>query len=332
MRTAAAFTWTAVLFAAAITAGGCGGGGGLAMPLDPPTPYNAPADIFTANTGNSTLTYYKLRLGGDVTPQNEIGSGETTDVFGPTFIFLDSSGDLWCSNAQAGDVSVAQYDPNALPSTPPLIQISGRKTNLSQPEGLALDASGALHVADGIGNDILTFAPAAAGDAKPASSIKGALTGLNSPTGLALDVAGDVYVANGGGPFGGSVMIFAAGASGDAAPVRTIQGLDTKLINPRGIALDLLGNIFVTTSSGVLEFAAGSSGDAPPLTVISGSNTMLSSNGQIAVDEGDNIYVASGGKNALLEFTAGASGNAAPGSIISGPSTLLNGPTGLAIR
>jgi hypothetical protein len=332
MRPVTALAWVAALSATAFAAGGCGGGGGLPMALDPPTPYAQPVNIYTANTGTSTLTYYRLHFAGDVAPRNVIGSGETTGVFGPTFLFLDMAGNLWCSNAQAGNVNVSSYDPNAMPSTPPLIRIAGQKTKLSQPEGLAVDSNGALHVADGIGNDILTFAPGAIGNAKPASFIKGTMTFLNSPNGLALDPAGDVYVANGGGPFGGSVTEFAPGAAGNIAPLRTIQGLDTKLVNPRGIALDAQGRIYVTTSSSVLEFAADSANDAPPLAVISGSNTMLSQSGQLSLDGGGNIYVASGGKNALLEFTAGSIGNAAPGSIITGSATLLGAPTGLAIR
>src|SRR4029077_5918275 len=109
-------------------------------------------------------------------------------------------------------------------------------------------------------------------------------------------------------------------------------GPDTKLFNPRGLAFDSLGQMYVTTSSSVLVFAPDSSGDAPPVRVISGSTTMLGSAGQLAIDRGGNIFVASGGKNALVEFSATAAGNAPPILVIAGPSTQLGSPSGIAVR
>ena len=261
-----------------------------------------------------------------------ITGNSTTGIFGPSFIFVDGAGMVWCSNALPGNTNVSKYDPNALPNTPPLIQIAGRKTHLGPPEGLALDALGALYVANGISNDILVFAPGANGDVRPIRKITGKKTQLNNPTGLWLDATGDIYVANGGGVYGGSIEEFAAGAKKDAVPLRIIEGLDTKLVNPRGIALDAQGDLYVTTSSSVLVFANDSIGDAPPLRVISGSNTMLSSAGELAVDGGGDVYVASAGKNALVEFSPGVTGNVAPVGAIAGSATQLSSPTGIAVR
>ena len=311
----------------------CGGGGsGVAMPLDTPSPFVSTGAVFVANSASSTLAWYAEPAVGDVAPQNVISGNSTTGIFGPSFIFVDHAGMVWCSNSQPGNTNVSKYDPRALPNTPPLVQIAGRKTKLGPPEGLAVDSLGALFVANGISNDVLVFKPGASGDAKPGTVISGKKTQLNNPTGLALDAADDIYVANGGGQFGGSIVEYAAGAKKDATPLRTIAGLDTKLVNPRGIALDTLGQIYVTTSSSVLVFASDSVGDAPPLRVISGSNTMLSSAGEVAVDGGGDVFVASSGKNALVEFAAGVTGNVAPVSAIAGPTTQLNSPTGIAIR
>jgi hypothetical protein len=317
---------------AALALGACSGGSGAPMPLDTPSPFVAAGSVYVANGGSSTLAWYAAPAIGDIVPQNVITGNSTTGIFGPTFIFVDHAGLVWCSNALPGNTNVSKYDPNALPFTPPVIQILGPKTHLGPPEGLAVDALGTLYIANGISNNVLVFAPGATGDAKPMRKISGKKTLLNNPTGLWLDATGDVYVANGGGTYGGSVEEFAADAEKNAAPIRIIAGLDTKLVNPRGIALDAQGQIYVTTSSSVLVFAADSTGDAPPLRVISGSNTMLGSAGEVVVDAGGDIFVASAGKNALVEFAAGVTGNAAPIGAIAGPATQLNGPTGIAIH
>jgi hypothetical protein len=319
-------------FGIALVLCGCGGGSGTAMPLDAPSPVVPTGAVFVANSATSTLAWYAAPAVGDVTPRNVIAGNSTTGIFGPTFIFADSSGNIWCSNAQPGNTNVAEYDPNALPFTPPIVQLEGRKTGLGPPEGLFVDVTGALYVANGISNDVLVFAPGANGDAKPQRVIKGKNTLLNNPTGLWVDADGDIFVANGNGTFGGSIVEFAAGATKDAAPIRVIQGLDTKLVNPRGLTLDVLGQVYVTTSSSVLVFAADSEGDAPPLRVISGSNTMLNSSGEVVVDGGGDIFVASAGRNALVEFAAGVTGNVTPMGAITGPATQLSGPTGIAIR
>jgi hypothetical protein len=310
----------------------CSGGSGAPMPLDTPSPFVVSGSVYVANTTSSTLAWYAAPAVGDIAPQNVLTGNSTTGIFGPTFIFVDRAGLVWCSNALPGNVNVSKYDPNAPPLTKPVIQLAGRKTHLGPPEGLAEDPLGALYVANGISNEILVFAPGANGDAKPGRNISGTKTLLNNPTGLALDSSGNIYVANGGGTFGGSVEEFAATANKNAVPLRVIAGLDTKLVNPRGIAIDSQGQIYVTTSSSVLVFTADSSGDAPPLHVISGSNTMLGSAGEIVVDNGGNMFVASAGKNALVEFAAGVTGNTAPIGAIVGPSTQLNGPTGIGIH
>ena len=311
----------------------CGGGGsGAAMPLDPPSPSVPTGAVFVANSASSTLAWYAEPAVGDVSPRNVISGNSTTGVFGPSFIFADAAGHIWCSNALPGNTNVAEYDPNALPFTPPIVQLEGRKTGLGPPEGLFVDGTGALYVANGISNDVLVFAPGASGDVKPQRIIKGTLTQLNNPTGLWLDAAGDIFVANGGGTDGGSIVEFAPGATKNAVPIRVIAGLDTKLVNPRGLTLDAFGQIYVTTSSSVLVFTADGNGDAPPLRVISGSNTMLNSAGEVVVDGGGDIFVASAGRNALVEFAPGVTGNVTPMSAIDGASTQLNAPTGIAIR
>jgi len=57
------------------------------------------------------------------------------------------------------------------------------------------------------------------------------------PSGIALDGAGNIYVVNTNYNFsGGSITVFAAGASGNATPTATITGGNTGLGAPIGIA------------------------------------------------------------------------------------------------
>lgn len=65
-------------------------------------------------------------------------------------------------------------------------------TGLKEPAGLAVDAAGALYIADEENNRVLKLAPGAK------STVDLAFTGLITPQGVAVDSAGNVYVADTG--------------------------------------------------------------------------------------------------------------------------------------
>jgi len=75
----------------------------------------------------------------------------------------------------------------------------------------------------------------------------------------------------------------APGASGDAAPVRTISGANTSLFSPTGMALDNAGRLHVSNYIGatITVYAAGATGDVTPLRIITGPNTKLDHPGNI---------------------------------------------------
>src|SRR6266705_3129165 len=88
-----------------------------------------------------------------------------------------------------------------------------------------------------------------------------------------------LYVAN---LLGNSIAVYAAGASGNAAPTATIAGANTGLNAPFGIALDAAGNVYVANhdpnqvnSGRITVYAAGASGNATPTATIAGDNTGL---------------------------------------------------------
>jgi len=211
---------------------------------------------------------------------------------------------------------------------------------ISNPGGIGYWV-GRLYVAN-LATDSITVYPAGAnGSANPVLTIQGEHTLLDSPTAIAFDSAGNIYVANAGKGGGGqdSVTEYAAGSSGDAAPVARINGGNTKLYSPSGITVDSRGNIYVANPGSILYaankspivqavdtitvYSRGSTGNIAPVRAISGALTRLSALSGIAVDSSGNIYVSSlgveGSQGAgILIFAAGSNGNVAPAMSIDG--------------
>ncbi|HUO06367.1 MAG TPA: choice-of-anchor D domain-containing protein [Candidatus Binataceae bacterium] len=216
---------------------------------------------------------------------------------------------------------------------------------LARPTGVTVDADGAILVANSSNNSVSVYAPGADGAVEPIAAITGKSTGLMGPNGVALDAIGNIYVANvgQGAPPRGSITVYSANANGNASPIATINGSNTGLNNPQGVALDSVGNIYVANSIGgaagagsITIYPAGSNGNMAPSATISGSTTGMDQPSGIALDEKGNIYVANtgGGEShhgSVTVYRGGSSGDAAPIANISGTATGLRDPEGLAI-
>jgi hypothetical protein len=270
--------------------------------------------------GADGVSVFPVTATGSATPTTII-SGTNTGFSDAHRAAFDAKGNMYVTNASGG--SVAVYAAGATGNATPTTTISGAATGLVGPSGIALDASGNIYVAN-LGGGVTVYAAGATGNATPTATISGAATGLSSPNGLALDAKGNIYVANeccdtGNGY--GSVTVYAAGATGNAAPTATITGLATGLDRPHALALDSSGNIYVTNASGnsVTVYAASATGNATPTTTISGALTLLSNPNGIALDDKGNIYVTNG--TSVTVYAAGSSGNVAPTATISGTNT-----------
>jgi sugar lactone lactonase YvrE len=213
-------------------------------------------------------------------------------------------------------------------------------TFISNPGGIAYWA-GRLYVTN-LAKDSITVYPAGAnGSISPIVTIQGENTSLDSPTAITFDSNGNIYVANAGKGGGGhdSITKYAAGSSGDVAPVAEITGAHTQLSSPTGIALDSSGDIYVANQSptanepdSITVYSPNSAGNAAPIRVISGALTKLSSLSGIAIDSSGNIYASSLGVEGssgadILIFAAGSNGNVAPIFEIDGDCAGLK-PTG----
>jgi hypothetical protein len=360
--------------AALMVLAGCGGG---ATGVAPRATWQAPMRqvqispaaacvrrvcIYLANATNSMITAYTKDANGDVAPVSTI-AGSNTGLSYPDGIALNAAGGIYALN---DSTSVTVYAAGANGDVAPIRTISGQKTKLKSTYlGLALDSSKNVYVVNRnrglycrsrfhchwIGHNYVTvYAARANGNKAPIRRIGGSETGMDSaaPESIALDALGNLYVSTGYGCLGycngNSVFVYAAGANGNVAPIRTIYGSQTGLSYSEGIALDASGNIYVVNgavhghySTSLTVYAAGANGNVAPIRTISGSNTRLTAPRGIALDKHGAIYVvnccvAHYYYSAVLVYAAGANGNVAPIRAISGPYTGQDQPYGIAVH
>jgi hypothetical protein len=130
------------------------------------------------------------------------------------------------------------------------------------------------------------------------------------------------------------VLVYAAGASGNDLPVRTIVGSSSSFLTVSDVAVDSAGLLYVLASQPapmVAVMAASADGMATPVRTITGSATQLSGYDRITVDPSGTVYVSDMGEVTLggpgsvpgevLAFASTANGNVAPTRAISGGST-----------
>ena len=167
---------------------------------------------------------------------------------------LDGAGNLYVSDSSE-DVAY-KVTPSGILTKLPI-------TGLSQPNDLAVDAEGDLFVANASSGQITEYSSAG-----QQSTFK---SGLITPRGIAVDPQGDVYVAQ-ATPQGTVVKItpggtetVVAGNIGGSTPATT-----TSLNDPQGLAMDALGDIFVSTAGDCSVYEFGPGGTA---SVVAGTGT-----------------------------------------------------------
>ena len=240
---------------------------------------DASRNIYVANPAGAIVTVYAAGATGNVSPIATL-SGYSIAV--PGGIAVDSEGDIYVLNYD----SISEYAPNASGSVTPIRTIAGRHTKLTHNSGFAMDADGNFYVDHYfLKGRITEYASNASGDVNPIRIIGGKKTGLGESGSLTVDKSGNIYVVAGCCYSQGSVEVFAAGAKGDAKPIRTIAGPKTMLDTPTGVALDSNENLYVSnfSSSVITVYAPGAKGNVSPERTIVGSQTGLDYPGDIAI-------------------------------------------------
>lgn len=244
----------------------------------------------------------------------------------------------------------------------------GGKARFTRPEGVAVDASGNVYVADRVNHLIRKIAPdgttsTLAGAAGQSGSADGTGSGarFNQPTGVAVDTAGNVYVADNANHIirkitpAGVVSTF-AGQPGSPGSTDGSSG-EARFHNPLDLCLDAAGNLYVTdgdyfpssgdplrsygtvrlvTPDGTVSTIAGN-----PVVVYDGSqytpgNTTVPYGGPrlgrpdgIAADAQGNVFVADSYLDAIFKIDSNGTITAVKDA--EGEAIFLHNPAGLAI-
>ena len=230
---------------------------------------------------------------------------------------------------------------------------------LNQPNGVAVDASGNVYIADTTNavirkiNQSGTITTFAGGGASSACSFSGAATSvqLNHPKGVAVDTSGNVYIADTTNNCvrkvsGGNISQVAGGGASSAC---SFAGAATSVLfnQPLGLAIDGSGNLYVSEQNGncVRKVSGGNisqvaGGGASSACSFAGAATsvLLNKPAGLAIDSSGNLYIADMTNNCVRKVSGGnvsqvAGGGASSACSFSGAATsvLLNQPFGLAI-
>lgn len=199
---------------------------------------------------------------------------------------------------------------------------TGAAARFFSPPGIAVDGSGNVFVADYNNHMIRKITAAGVVTTLAGRAIVGSADGsgaavqFNSPTGGAIDGNGPLYVADSGNhtirkiTADGVATTFAglAGASGSADGTGAIARFN----DPRGVAVDVNGNIFVADRSNYTIRKITPSGSVTTLAGLAGVNGHLDGVGAaarfvqpsgVAVDGVGNVYVVDGGST-IRKITA----------------------------
>jgi uncharacterized protein (TIGR03437 family) len=311
---------------------------------------DASGDVFFAQSAENIVLRLDAKTGilslvaGNGTPgfSGDDGLAVNAQLNTPAGLAVDSAGDLFISdsgNRRVRKVTNGVITTIAGGGTSTSDNVPAISYALFNPQGIAVDASGALYIADlyPVGSNsqaIRKVFPASGGGV-----ITTAVGNLYGPIRVAVDVSENLYIVDG---IHRDTRVIKVSPSGQMQTLAAINipgespMPESYLIAPQGIAVDSAGTVYVAddgdsrvvilNGGGHFTTIAGTGGPA--------ANTLLNNPQDVAVDPAGNLYIAdsrifklAGG---VLSTIAGTStpdiGDGAPAT-----SAHLNSPFGVAV-
>ncbi len=260
-------------------------------------------DVYAVNNDTQDhLVVFSNEQVGNIAPSREIHTPHGT--FGITVDEVAQEVFLTVQH----DSAIVVYRKGASGEDAPLRMLQGEHTRLADPHGIALDPKRGVMFVSNHGSTHQSSVNAA--DYLSAKEKEERAKLVNWP----LDR--DFAVPGSGRTLPPAITVYAKNASGDAAPLRVIQGARTGLNWPTGIAVDSeRGDVYVTndTTDSILVFGADASGDVAPKRVLKGAKTGLKNPTGLALDlQHNELWVANFGDHTATAYRLNAQGDVAP--------------------
>ncbi len=263
-------------------------------------------------------------LAGSGKPEFADGTGAEASFKYPAGIALDGSGNVYV--ADAFNNRIRKVTPYGAVSTlagsgkEGFADGTGKEAIFNTPAGIAIDDDGNIYTAEYKGHRIRKITPkgvvstlAGSGEAGFADGT-GENASFNNPEGVAVDSIGNVYVSDSNNhkirkiaPNGNVTTLAGSGKKGFADGT----GAEASFKSPTGVALDLVGNIYVSdkgnhqirkiTPSGVVTTIAGSG--KPGFQDGPGTKASFSSPFGIAVNDLGHVFVADSKNHRIRQIT-----------------------------
>ena len=283
---------------------------------------DAAGNVYVADYRNSLIR--KINAAGSVTTLaggNSAGFANGTGSYAlfnlPTGVAVDAAGNVYVADnnnnlireiSSAGAVTTlagsgAQGGTNG--------PVAGASFNY--PQGVAVDASGNVYVADYGNNLIRKISTAglvttlAGKDSAGANNGVDTVATFNQPTSVAVDAGGNVYVADEGNNLireispAGVVSTF-AGSGAQGATNGT--GTKASFNGPTGVAVDASGNVYVADYGNNLVRKISPAGVVTTLgSTTTGNSKLFKGPYGVAVDAAGNVYVADYGYSTILKIS-----------------------------
>ena len=264
-------------------------------------------------------------LAGSISQGSNDGTGSAAGFSNPRGVAVDSFGKVYVADygnnmirkiSPTGDVTTLAGSITAGPANG-----NGAAAQFNGPKGVAVDSSGTVYVADTYNHLIRKISPtgdvttlAGSGTAGPANG-NGAAAQFNTPYGVAVDSSGTVYVADNFNnmirkisPTGDVTTLAGSVTAGSADG----NGAAAQFNNPKGIAVDSSGTVYVTDTYNYLIRKISPTGDvttlagngAPGSTNGIGNAAQFSTSFGVVVNSSGTVYIADYGNHLIRKITS----------------------------